>query len=107
LTGQPWTASAGGVIIDVRLTPRSGGDAIEGTERRADGRVVVKARVRAAPADGAANAALCRLIVGTLRIASRDVTIVGGATSRLKRVHVAGETTAIAAALRRLLTTDG
>ncbi len=83
-----WTATAAGVIIDVRLTPRGGRDAIDGSERRDDGRVVVKARVRAAPSDGEANAALCRLIAGALGIASRDVTIVAGATSRLKRVQL-------------------
>jgi len=103
---EPWTDIAGGVIIDVRLTPRGGRDAIDGAERRDDGRVVVKARVRAAPSDGEANAALCRLIAGALGIASRDVTIVAGATSRLKGVQVAGKTAAIAAMLRRLLTAD-
>jgi uncharacterized protein YggU (UPF0235/DUF167 family) len=49
---------------------------------------------------------LCRLIAGALGIASRDVMIVAGATSRLKGVQVAGKTAAIAAMLRRLLTAD-
>src|SRR4029079_1825030 len=44
VAGEPWTAVAGGVMIDVRLTPRGGRDAIEGTERRADGRTVLKVR---------------------------------------------------------------
>jgi uncharacterized protein len=59
----PWTATANGVVIDIRLTPRSGRDAIDGIDRLADGRAVLKARGRAAPAEGKANAALCRLIV--------------------------------------------
>ena len=29
---EPWTAAADGVVVDVRLTPRGGRDAIEGTE---------------------------------------------------------------------------
>ena len=46
---EPWTAAADGIFVDVRLTPRGGRDAIEGIESRADGRAVLKARVRAAP----------------------------------------------------------
>jgi uncharacterized protein YggU (UPF0235/DUF167 family) len=76
--GEPWTATTDGAVIDVRLTPRGGRDAIEGVERRADGRAVFKARVRAAPSDGEANAALCRLVAGAVNVAPRDVTIVAG-----------------------------
>jgi len=99
---EPWTIAADSVVIDLRLTPRGGCDAIEGTERRADGRVVLKARVRAAPAGGEANAALCRLIAQALAVAPRQVTLVGGATSRVKRIRVTGEPAALVAALRRL-----
>ena len=83
MAGDPWTAAADGVVIDVRLTPRGGRDAIEGTERRADGRAVLKVRVRAVPAAGEANAALCLTIARALGIAPRQVTLAGGATSRL------------------------
>jgi hypothetical protein len=61
MTQDAWTATPDGVIVDVRLTPRGGRDAIEGIERRANARVVLKARVRAAPFEGEANAALCGL----------------------------------------------
>ena len=101
LAPEPWTATADGVIVEVRLTPRGGRDAIEGIERRADGRAVLKARVRAPPFEGEANAALCRLIAGAAAVAPRDVTIVAGATSRIKRVRIAGPAAAIIAALRR------
>ncbi len=98
---EPWTAAADGVVIDVRLTPRGGRDAIEGIERRADGRAVLKARVRAARSEGEANAALCRLIAEALGIAPRQVKIVAGATSRVKRIRIAGEPAVLVAALRR------
>jgi uncharacterized protein (TIGR00251 family) len=93
-----------GVVIDVRLTPRGGRDAIEGIERRADGRNVFKARVRAAAFEGAANSALCRLVAKVLDVAPRDVTVAGGATSRVKRIRVIGEPGALVAALQRRLT---
>jgi uncharacterized protein (TIGR00251 family) len=93
-------------VIDMRVTPRSGRDAIEGIERRGDRRAVVKARVRAAPFEGAANTALCRLVARAVDVAPRDVSIAAGATSRLKRVRIQGEATAILAALRRLTMKD-
>lgn len=104
---EPWTATADGVVIDVRLTPRGGRDAIEGIELRAEGRAVLKARVRAAPSDGEANIALCRLIADALGIAPHHVKVAGGATSRIKRMRVTGETAAIVRALRRLAATAG
>ena len=95
---RPPTAS----FVDVRLTPRGGRDAIEGIESRADGRVVLKARVRAAPFEGEANDALCRLLARALDVPPRDVTLAAGATARIKRVLVKGQADAIVAALRRV-----
>jgi uncharacterized protein (TIGR00251 family) len=100
---EPWTATPDGVIVDVRLTPRGGRDAIEGIERRTEARAVLKARVSAAPFEGEANAALCRLLAGAIGVARRDVTIAAGATSRIKRVRIAGQAAALIAALRRLV----
>lgn len=101
---EPWTATADGLFVEVRLTPRGGRDAIEGIEQRADGRAVLKARVRAAPSDGEANAALCRLVAAALDVAPRDVTIAAGAASRIKRVLIKGQAAAMIATLRRLAT---
>jgi uncharacterized protein len=102
---MPWRAAADGVIVDVRLTPRGGRDAIEGIERRADGKTVLKARVRAAPFEGEANEALCRLLAGALGVAPRQVELVAGATARIKRVRIAGEPAAIMAALEKVTKT--
>jgi uncharacterized protein YggU (UPF0235/DUF167 family) len=86
----------------VRLTPKGGRDAIDGIEQLADGRCVLKARVRAAPTDGEANSALLRLFAQTLRIAPRDIALVGGATSRIKRMLIRGDVNAVVAALERI-----
>src|ERR671928_394 len=98
---RPWTAAAGAVLLDVRLTPKGGRDALDGIAPLADGRTVLKARVRAAPHEGAANAALTRLIAATAGVPASKVTIVGGATARVKRLRVAGDPRAIAAALEQ------
>jgi len=48
----------GRLLIHIRLTPRGGRDAIDGVAQLADGRGVLKVRVRAAASEGEANAAL-------------------------------------------------
>ena len=98
---RPWTAAAGGIALTVRLTPKGGRDAIDGIEWLADGRSVLKARVRAVASEGAANAALVRLIAATLGVAPRNVTVTAGATSRIKRLRVEGDAAALLAALDR------
>ena len=85
-SGTPWQVVPGGVALLVRLTPKGGRDAIEGAERLADGRCVVKARVRAAPREGEANDALVRLVAKVAGVPPRDVTLAGGASARVKRL---------------------
>jgi uncharacterized protein YggU (UPF0235/DUF167 family) len=83
----------------VRATPRAGRDAIAGVERLADGSVVLKARVRAAPEDGEANAALARLIARAASVPPSAASLVRGGTARLKMFRLAGDPAALAAAL--------
>jgi uncharacterized protein YggU (UPF0235/DUF167 family) len=97
--GRPWRVEADGLTLLVRLTPRGARDAVEGVEPLADGTVVLKARVRAAPHDGAANAALQKLIAGVLGVASRRVHLVAGASARTKRLKIEGDSAKLAAAL--------
>lgn len=99
MIARPWTAAPGALVVDVRLTPKGGRDAFDGIAPLADGRSVLKARVRAAPHEGAANAALTRLLATAAGVAASHVTIVAGAATRLKRVRIAGEPRALAAAL--------
>ena len=102
MTAPPWAAVAGGVALTVRLTPKGGRDAIDGVERMADGRAVLKARVRAAPSEGEANEALIRLLAKTLEVPRRDVALAAGATARIKRLTIAGEAAALVAKLEKL-----
>lgn len=102
MTAKPWVQTADGVILDVRLTPRGGRDAIEGVERRADGRIVLKARVRAAPFEGRANEALCFLLARELGLAPRQVEIAAGEGARIKRLRIAGDPQKFAEILDRL-----
>jgi uncharacterized protein YggU (UPF0235/DUF167 family) len=94
---------ADGITLDVRLTPRGARDAIEGIECRADGRTVLKVRVRAAPAEGEANEALRRLIAKALGIAPRQIELAAGLAARLKRLQIAGDAQMLEAMLEHLL----
>jgi uncharacterized protein (TIGR00251 family) len=99
-----WRIEPDGIVLTVRLTPRGGRDAIDGVEQLANGRCVLKLRVRAAASEGEANAALVALLARTLGVARRDVHLVAGAAARIKRVRIAGMGTALAAALEKICT---
>ena len=101
-----WVVASSAIVLTVRLTPRGGRDAIDGIERLADGRAVLKARVRAAASDGEANAALLRLVARSLKVAPRDVRLVAGETARIKRLEVAGAGPALAATLEGMLAAE-
>jgi uncharacterized protein (TIGR00251 family) len=92
-----------GLTLTVRLTPKGGRDGIDGIEQMADGRSVLKARVRAAASDGQANAALVRLVAKSLAIAPGQVNLIAGATARLKRLKISGQGAALAAALANIV----
>ncbi|MFN4295228.1 MAG: DUF167 family protein [Brevundimonas sp.] len=76
--------------LAVRLTPKGGADRIDGWDVDAQGRPLLKARVRAAPADGKANAALVDLIARVLGVPRSDVTIARGAAARVKALEIEG-----------------
>jgi len=71
--------------IAVRVIPRSKRDEISG-ER--NGRLLI--RLTAPPVEGAANAALCRIVARRAGVPARRVSIVRGQTSRDKLVRVEG-----------------
>ena len=98
----PWTIVSGGVVVTVRLTPKGGRDAIDGVETLSDGSTVLKVRVRAIPSEGEANAALGRVLAKALAVPPRDVEIVSGHTSRIKRVKISGDAAALTLALEKI-----
>lgn len=90
-----------GLDIFLRLTPRASRDAIGKVEEGADGRTHLAARVRAVPEKGAANAALEKLVSAFLDVPTSSVTVVSGATARLKTVRVTGPAAELAETLRK------
>ncbi|MGC2409794.1 MAG: DUF167 domain-containing protein [Methyloceanibacter sp.] len=86
------------VILPVRLTPKARADEIVGLEDHA-GKRELKARVRALPESGRANAALETLIARWLKVPPSTVKVAHGGKSRLKQVAIEGG----AEALSRLI----
>ena len=103
MAGTPWSASLGGVTLAVRLTPKGGRDAIDGIETMSDNRAVLKIRVRAAPSEGEANAALIKLIAKAVGVPPRDVSLVAGATARIKRLVISGDGPTLVASLEKVV----
>jgi uncharacterized protein len=102
MVGEPWSLTANGVTLMIRLTPKGGRDAIDGIEVMSDGRAVLKVRVRAAPSEGEANAALIRLIAEAMGLPPRNVVLAAGATGRLKRLMISGDGPILVAALEKI-----
>jgi uncharacterized protein len=72
--------------IAIRLTPRAGADGLDPPDENGE----VRARVRAAPVEGAANEALLRLLASTLDVPRSSVRLVTGGHGRRKVVEVEG-----------------
>ncbi|MGH6735417.1 MAG: DUF167 family protein [Methyloceanibacter sp.] len=81
-------------MLPVRLTPKAARDEVVGVEDFG-GEAVLKARVRALPEDGRANAALEKLIAKWLGVPATSVKVAHGGKARLKQVAIAGDPTAL------------
>ena len=101
----PWRYSTQGVSVALRVTPRGGRDEIDGIETLANGRAVLKIRVRAIADGGEANRAVMELMAKALGIPKARVRILSGATSRLKQIAIDGEPEKLGDALRKLTVT--
>jgi len=99
---DPWRYSIHGVSVAVRVTPRGGRDDIDGLETLADGRTVLKVRVRAMAEAGGANRAVTELLAKALRVPKAKVRLVSGATSRIKQIAIDGDPAMLGDALRKL-----
>jgi uncharacterized protein (TIGR00251 family) len=99
---EPWRYSAAGVSVSRRVTPRGGRDEIDGIETLADGRSVVKVRVRAIAEGGEANRAVTELLAKSLGVPKASIRLLSGATSRTKQIAVDGDPKKLGDALRNL-----
>ncbi|MDB5627480.1 MAG: hypothetical protein JWR73_3282 [Tardiphaga sp.] len=97
---DPWRYGAQGVSVAVKVTPRGGRDAIDGIETLANGKAVLKVRVRAIAEGGAANAAVLAVLSDVLRVPKTTIRVLSGVTSRHKQIAIDGDPKHLGAALR-------
>src|ERR1700759_4440794 len=99
---DPWRYSTAGISVSLRVTPRGGRDDIDGVETLANGRSVVKVRVRAIAEGGEANRAVTELLAKALGVPKGSVRLLSGTTSRLKQIAVDGDPKRLGEALRSI-----
>jgi uncharacterized protein (TIGR00251 family) len=99
LDGRPaWRITTAGLRLRARVTPRAGRDRLDGLIDLPDG-PALKIAVSAPPEDGKANAALCKLLAKFFGTAKTKITVLSGASARLKQIEIAGDGAALAAVL--------
>jgi uncharacterized protein len=99
---DPWRYSTQGISVALRVTPRGGRDDIDGVETLANGRTVMKVRVRAVADGGEANRAVTELLARALGVPKAKVRILSGTTSRFKQIAVDDDPAKLGEALRAL-----
>jgi len=97
---DPWRYAAHGVMVSVRVTPRGGRDAVDGIEQLANGKSVVKVRVRVVAEGGEANRAVTELFAEVLRVPKSKVRVASGVTSRIKQIAIDGDPKQLGEALK-------
>jgi uncharacterized protein YggU (UPF0235/DUF167 family) len=104
-----WRPAEAGVRVAVKVQPKSRRPGLHGTARVADGSAGdrgMPARLCIAvaepAADGQANRAACATLARALDVAAGSVSVIAGATSREKTLHVAGDPEMLAARLAGL-----
>jgi uncharacterized protein (TIGR00251 family) len=73
------------LVLNIRVIPRASKSEIVGVF---DG--VLKVRIAAPPVDGAANSELVKVLAKAFAVPKNDVHIVGGETSKNKRIRITG-----------------
>ncbi|MEW6739271.1 MAG: DUF167 domain-containing protein [Nitrospirota bacterium] len=81
----PHTKVKDGIIIQVKVIPRSSKKEIAGVEGN-----TIKIKLTAPPVEGAANEQLIELLSETLSIKKGNIEIVKGDSSRYKTVKIKG-----------------
>lgn len=84
------SAAKGGVILRLKLTPKSSRDALVRIDEDAQGRDQLCATVTAIPEKGKANAALIKLLAKKLGLPKTGITLIAGDQSRQKTVLITG-----------------
>ena len=98
MTG-PFRASRHGILLAVRVTPKSSSDEVTSLHTAADGAVSLAIKVSPPPDKGKANKAVIDVLAKAFGLPKSAFALVSGETSRHKVVSVAGNLTALEAVI--------
>lgn len=96
---SPFTITAAGPRVAVRLSPKSSHNTVVGIEDDGRGGAVLKVKVTAAPEHGKANKALIKLLSKSWRLPASSISLVSGAKDRNKVLLIEGDGRALVAKL--------
>jgi uncharacterized protein (TIGR00251 family) len=106
LPALPITPELDGIRFAVRVTSRADRNKLSGVTTAPDGRALLHVRIAAAPVRGAANRALIAFISEVLQVRKSDVCIRSGETSKIKMLHVAGDSVLLLERARRWMSVE-
>lgn len=87
---SPLRQGKGGLLLAVRVTPKSSRNEVTGLHAAADGAVSLAVKVTAAPDKGLANKAVIETLAKTCRLPKSAFQLVAGETERNKTILVTG-----------------
>jgi uncharacterized protein YggU (UPF0235/DUF167 family) len=96
-----WHPLDDGVSVTVKVLPKSRRPGVQGQALYARG-PGLRIGVSEPPEDGLANKAVCAVLAKDLRVPASTVAVMLGQTSRDKTLHIAGDTSVLAARLATL-----
>ena len=96
----PIRACADGVLVALKVTPKSGANRIEGLVADGEG-VRLRLRVTAAPEKGKANEAVVKLLAKAWGLPKSTLSIASCETAPLKMLLVKGDASALQADIAR------
>ena len=94
-----------GIVVDVRVTPKSASTKLAGLHTAADGTMSLAVKVTAPPDKGKANAAVIGVLAEAFGLPKSTLSIAAGETSRRKTVHISGNPEGLAPRIEAALKT--
>lgn len=91
-----------GLLLTLKAQPGARKTLLDGFAETPDG-PVIKLKVQAPPEEGRANEAVLRLLAEILGVKKGDLELIAGATSRQKKIEVAGDPALLAERLTQAL----
>jgi uncharacterized protein (TIGR00251 family) len=102
----PFRSTPAGLLLAVRVTPKSSRNAVTGVHIAADGKESLAVKVSAPPGKGKANRAAVEVLAKAFDLPKSAFSIISGETDRHKVVSVTGNPAALEAVVARYRNPD-